>query len=98
MHNGFICGLCFVIVPQLSFFRRLGKAVPSDCGISWMSSFIFLRVYPKHMSSFVIFQTLEERYATLFTGKYYLTLALFTTTATFANIIDPDQMASEGAI
>ena len=33
--------VCFVIVPNLSFFWCLGKAVLRNYGISWASSFMF---------------------------------------------------------
>ena len=39
--GGFVCSVCFVIVPHLSFSWCLRKVVLRDSGISWISSFNF---------------------------------------------------------
>ena len=39
----FICGICVVPICSSSLFWCLWRAMLHDCGISWVSSFIFLK-------------------------------------------------------
>ena len=56
LHKGFICDVCCVIViPLLSFFGASRKAMPLNCGMSWVSSLeMFLE---KEMFRVSIFKT-----------------------------------------